>query len=146
MIAAGLPAATQLDLVILSAGYFQTDVRSFPIHDKLLLLTLDSQTLERLDWKDQVQMHTVCAIAPPFIAARLLPFLLPGSKFLLITTEGGSISLRTAEEGGGNYGHHASKAAANMVGRLLSFDLGKKGVIVVDIHVRYFPPSSYRES
>lgn len=28
------------------------------------------------------------------------------------------------------FGHHASKAAANMAGRLLSFDLKKEGVVV----------------
>ena len=44
--------------------------------------------------------------------------------------------MRTKEEGGGNYGHHGSKAAvANMVGRLLSHDLVEEGVAVVMIHV-----------
>ena len=61
--------------------------------------------------------------------------LAPNGKVALITTEGGSIALRTKEEGGGNYGHHASKAAANMVGRLLSHDLVDDGIAVVMIHV-----------
>lgn len=52
----------------------------------------------------------------------------------MITSEGGSIELRTKEEGGSNYGHHGSKAASNMVGKLLSFDLAKVGVSVVNIH------------
>lgn len=38
------------------------------------------------------------------------------------------------------FGHHGSKAAGNMVGKLLSFDLRDKGVIVAMIHVRHrFP-------
>ena len=32
------------------------------------------------------------------------------------------------------YGHHGSKAAGNMVGRLLSFDLRDREVVVVMIH------------
>lgn len=59
----------------------------------------------------------------------------PSAKVVLITTEGGSIALRTKEEGGGNFGHHGSKAAANMVGKLLANDLVDEGVAVVMIHV-----------
>lgn len=55
---------------------------------------------------------------------------------MLITTEGGSIALRTKEEGGGNFGHHGSKAAENMVGKLLANDLLDSGVTVFMIHVR----------
>ena len=33
------------------------------------------------------------------------------------------------------YGHHGSKAAGNMVGRLLSFDLRDRDVVVAMIHV-----------
>ncbi|KAJ6506963.1 hypothetical protein C8R45DRAFT_1208888 [Mycena sanguinolenta] len=42
----------------------------------------------------------------------------------------GSITLRHASEGGGNYAHHASKAALNMIGKLLSLDLKERGVAV----------------
>lgn len=45
------------------------------------------------------------------------------------------MGLRTREEGGGNYGHHASKAAANMMGKLLSLDMEKRGINVLSIHV-----------
>ncbi|KAM0751129.1 oxidoreductase [Meredithblackwellia eburnea MCA 4105] len=114
----GLEEADKLDLVIISAGVLKSD------------------TLETLSWKDHVEMYTAVSIAPAFIAARLskIKAFAPGAKLLLITTEGGSIALRTSEEGGGNYGHHASKAAANMIGKLLSIDLIKQGVTVVDIH------------
>jgi hypothetical protein len=33
------------------------------------------------------------------------------------------------------YGHHGSKAAANMVGHLLGYDLKKKGIPIVMVHV-----------
>lgn len=58
-------------------------------------------------------MYKICAIAPTFLAARLskLQAFAPGARLLLLTSEGGSIGLRTREEGGGNYGHHGSKAA-----------------------------------
>lgn len=59
------------------------------------------------------------------------------SKFILITTEGGSITLRTKEEGGGMFGHHGSKAAANMVGKLLAIEFYDKGITVAMIHVRF---------
>ncbi|KAK6603467.1 oxidoreductase [Botrytis cinerea] len=45
-----------------------------------------------------------------------------------------SITLRHEKEGGGNYGHHASKSALNMVGKLLSLDLKEHGIIVSILH------------
>jgi hypothetical protein len=59
----------------------------------------------------------------------------PAAKFIIITTEGGSIALRTVEEGGGLFGHHGSKAAANMVGKLLSIQFFDKGITVAMLHV-----------
>ncbi|KAJ8509392.1 hypothetical protein ONZ45_g8418 [Pleurotus djamor] len=108
----------KLDTVIVNAGVFK------------------AETLDEPNFEDEVEMYKVVAIAPVFIAHSLLKAdsLKSGSKFILITTEGGSITLRTKEEGGGNYGHHGSKAAANMVGKLLAVDLHDKGVTVVMIH------------
>lgn len=59
-----------------------------------------------------------------------------GAKLILITSEGGSITLRSPDEGGGQYGHHGSKAAINMVGKLLAGELKEKGITVSMIHVR----------
>jgi len=42
--------------------------------------------------------------------------------------------LRHDKEGGGNYAHHASKTALNMVGKLLSLDLKEHGVVVSIVH------------
>ncbi|KAJ6506972.1 oxidoreductase [Mycena sanguinolenta] len=46
----------------------------------------------------------------------------------------GSITLRHLSESGGNYAHHASKAALNVVGKLLSLDLKERGVAVGVVH------------
>ena len=54
--------------------------------------------------------------APAFIASALLEANLyaEGARFLMISTEGGSITLRTKEEGGGNYAHHGSKVRSSL--------------------------------
>ncbi|KAF8063275.1 hypothetical protein FPV67DRAFT_235324 [Lyophyllum atratum] len=113
----GLKGA-KLDLVIVNAGVFK------------------KETLDNPSFADEVEMYKVVSIAPVFLAHHLYKAdaLASPSKYILITTEGGSISLRTKEEGGGNYGHHGSKAAANMVGKLLANDLYDKGVTVAMIH------------
>ncbi|KAF8639262.1 hypothetical protein AX16_010334 [Volvariella volvacea WC 439] len=108
----------QVDLVILNAGIFK------------------KETLDEPNFADEVAMYTVVSVAPVFIAHHLIKAdaFAPGAKFILISSEGGSITLRTKEEGGGNYGHHGSKAAANMVGKLLASDLYDRKVTVVMIH------------
>lgn len=75
------------------------------------MVFISTQTLDHLDWKEMQKMVNICALAPAFILARLdkMDAIKEGAKVLLVTTEGGSITLRTNEEGGGNYGHHASK-------------------------------------
>jgi NAD(P)-dependent dehydrogenase (short-subunit alcohol dehydrogenase family) len=81
-------------------------------------------------------MYTTSSIAPVFIVHQLVRkrLLGKGSKVVLVSSESGSITLRHPKEGGGNYAHHASKAALNMVGKLLSLDLQDQGVIVSIVH------------
>lgn len=81
-------------------------------------------------------MYTTSAIAPVFIIHALANagLLQAGTKVVLVSSESGSIGLRHEKEGGGNYAHHASKAALNMVGKLLSLDLREKEVIVSIVH------------
>ena len=38
------------------------------------------------------------------------------------------------------YGHHGSKAAGNMIGHLLGYDLKERGVPIAMIHVRLESP------
>ena len=81
-------------------------------------------------------MYTTSSIGPVFIVHHLVKagLLVKGSKIVLVSSESGSITLRHESEGGGNYGHHASKTALNMVGKLLSLDLKEKGIIVAVVH------------
>lgn len=81
-------------------------------------------------------MYTTSSIAPVFVVHQLVQsgLLKSGSKIVLVSSESGSITLRHESEGGGNYAHHASKAALNMVGKLLSLDLKEKGIIVSIVH------------
>jgi NAD(P)-dependent dehydrogenase (short-subunit alcohol dehydrogenase family) len=76
------------------------------------------------------------SIAPPFLIHALSQahYLPRNSKIVLVSSESGSITLRHEKEGGGNYGHHASKTALNMVGKLLSLDLKEQGVIISIVH------------
>jgi len=107
-----------LDLLLFNAGYFTTE------------------TFEKLNFSEERKMMEICAYAPlRIVQALVLAGLLPrGSKVLLITSEGGSIGLRTEKEGGANYGHHMSKCAANMMGKLLAWDIKPRGVAVVMVH------------
>ncbi|KAJ5155946.1 hypothetical protein N7492_008749 [Penicillium capsulatum] len=113
-----LPPATKISTVIITAGYF------------------GFETFDAPDWDKQVQMYTTSAIGPVFVVHHLVKagVLAEGSKVILVSSESGSLTLRHEKEGGGNYGHHASKAALNMVGKLLSFDLKPKGIAVCLVH------------
>ncbi|KAJ5511545.1 Short-chain dehydrogenase/reductase SDR [Penicillium expansum] len=110
--------STKLSTVIVNAGYF------------------GFETFDSPDWEKQVQMYTTSAIGPVFVVHNLVKagLLDQGSKVILISSESGSITLRHEKEGGGNFGHHASKAALNMVGKLLSLDLKPKGIAVGLVH------------
>lgn len=81
-------------------------------------------------------MYTTSSIAPVFVVHALYQasLLRAGTKVVLVSSEAGSIALRHEKEGGGNYAHHASKAALNMAGKLLSLDLKDQGVIVSIVH------------
>ena len=109
---------TKLDTVIITAGYFATE-------------SFDSPS-----WENEIRMYTTSSIGPVFIVHHLVKagLLVKGSKIILVSSESGSITLRHESEGGGNYGHHASKSALNMVGKLLSLDLKEKGIMVAIVH------------
>eukprot|EP01084_Bolivina_argentea_P018629 34663_1 len=90
----------------------------------------------KVDYKACARMYQVCSLGPLQLFESLTnnTLLGEGSRIGMITSEGGSISLRTENEGGNNYGHHMSKCAQNMMGRLLAWDLKPKGIAIVSIH------------
>ncbi|KAL4949000.1 hypothetical protein BDW69DRAFT_188744 [Aspergillus filifer] len=99
-------------------------------------LTTQLPPSTKLSSDKQVQMYTTSTIAPVFVVQKLVKsgFLEKGSKVILVSSESGSITLRHESEGGGNYGHHASKTALNMVGKLLSLDVKDRGIAVGLVH------------
>ncbi|WPG97411.1 Hypothetical protein R9X50_00018600 [Acrodontium crateriforme] len=114
----------KLDLVIITAGYF------------------GKESFDEPDFTAEVKMYQTSAIAPVFVVHALHKAGLlksaaegkTGTKIILVSSESGSIGLRHESEGGGNYAHHASKSALNMVGKLLSLDLKKDNVAVGLVH------------
>ncbi|KAL2757714.1 hypothetical protein ACRALDRAFT_2051537 [Sodiomyces alcalophilus JCM 7366] len=118
---AQLDPSQPLSAVIISAGHFTTE---------------DLSPEKGPNWAEEQRMYTTSSIAPVFIVHALVNagLLRDGAKVVLVSSEAGSISLRHEMEGGGNYAHHASKAALNMVGRLLSLDLRDRGVVVSIVH------------
>lgn len=111
-------SAGKQDIVIISAGYF------------------GKESFDEPSWDKQIRMYTTSAVAPVFIVQALhkASMLADGAKIILVSSESGSITLRHESEGGGNYGHHASKAALNMAGKLLSLDLKEHNVAVGVVH------------
>ncbi|KAH9819393.1 NAD(P)-binding protein [Teratosphaeria destructans] len=122
-IATGLNGQQQ-DLVIITAGYFP------------------KESLEEPNWEAEVLTYKTSAIAPVFLTHHLHQAGLlrtatdgtTGSKLIIVSSESGSITLRHETEGGGLYAHHASKAASNMVAKLLALDLKDSGIAVVAVH------------
>ncbi|KAJ7062439.1 oxidoreductase [Mycena belliarum] len=124
-LASALPASVVLDVVVVCAGYFVTEA------------------FEEARWAEEVKMYTTCAVGPLFVVQALVGAGKvrtslggddAGGKIVLVSSESGSIALRHPTEGGGNYAHHASKSALNMVGRLLALDLAPRGIAVALVH------------
>ena len=107
-----------IDTVVITAGYFGTE------------------SFDEPKWEDEIKMYTISSVGPVFIVHHLVKadLVLKGAKIMLVSSESGSITLRHESEGGGNYAHHASKAALNMAGKLLSLDLKEKGIAVGMVH------------
>ncbi|ORY15847.1 oxidoreductase [Clohesyomyces aquaticus] len=120
-IAAHWEEETKIDLVVISATYFA------------------SETFEDLHWDKEVAMYKTVAIGPVFLIQHLVHsgLLKKNSRIVLVGSENGSIGLRHESGGAGNYGGHGSKAALNMVGKLLSIDLKPKEIPVAIVHTGY---------
>ncbi|KAF2625028.1 NAD(P)-binding protein [Macroventuria anomochaeta] len=111
---------SSLDTVIITAGYFATE------------------SLQKPSFEAQERMYRTCAIGPTILVTTLAndsnDLLGKDSKVIFVSSESGSITLRHEKEGGGNYGHHASKTALNMSAKLLSLDLKDRGVAIATVH------------
>ncbi len=88
---------------------------------------------ERLDTLDsRVMLHTyrVNSIGPMIVTQRFHPLLRAGSKVLNITSQLGSITLHMSN----HYSYNSSKAALNMLTRILASELRPEGVVAVVVH------------
>lgn len=117
----------KLSTIIITAGYFATEQYG------------------ESKWEEEVKMYTLSSVAPIFVLEQLDKHKLlldgqsdgqAGTKIILVSSESGSITLRHEQEGGGNFAHHGSKAALNMVGKQLSFDFKDRGIAVGIVHPR----------
>lgn len=114
-------AGKSIDILINNAGYFYGPV----------------EKLDSLNFEEELKMIDVCALGPLRITAAVANagLLKTGSKVAMITSQGGSIAWRTTQNPTGHdYGHHMSKAAANMMGVLLAQELKSKNICVVNLH------------
>lgn len=109
-----------LDVVVHNAGYFKRERESI---------------LEgTMDFADEVHTIDICAVGPLRVTNALwrAGLLKEGGKAIFITSQGGSIAWRDVQcPDGGDYGHHMSKAAANMGAKLVANEL--KGKFAVGI-------------
>jgi hypothetical protein len=84
-----------IDILINNAGYFKTEV----------------EALDALDFADEIKTIDICAIGPLRITSSLINggLLKEGSKVIMITSQGGSVTWRPVQcPNGGDYGHHVS--------------------------------------
>ena len=86
-----------------------------------------------LQQDDLCRVLLVNSVAPLMMAEGVFPLLEKGSKPMVvnISSDNGSISMRNS---GGKYGYCTSKAALNMITKILSFDLREHGILVLSLH------------
>lgn len=119
-----------------------TSLRS--LHDELQGTTLSTLwvvagvlsrvTLEDLDLNRIRQQFEVNALGPLRAVAALRGRIDRGGKVALLTSRMGSIADNTS---GSSYGYRMSKAALNMAGRSLAYDLRGDGIAVMLLHPGY---------
>jgi len=110
-----------IDILINNAGYFAEPL----------------ETLQNLDFKESLKMIDICALGPLRVSAALANarVINKGGRIAILTSQGGSITWRTTQSPEGcDYGHHMSKAAANMMGALLAQELKPKNITVAMLH------------
>ncbi|MDH3317012.1 MAG: SDR family oxidoreductase [Gammaproteobacteria bacterium] len=92
---------------------------------------LTRESLDDLNVDQIRKQFEVNAIGPLRVTAALLSNLKKGSKVAIVTSRMGSVEDNTS---GGRYGYRMSKAAVNMAGRSLAWDLKDQGIAVVLLH------------
>ncbi|GMH75767.1 hypothetical protein TL16_g06868, partial [Triparma laevis f. inornata] len=112
-----------VDVLINNAGYFYEPVE---------MISDDS-----LNFSEELKMIDICALGPLRVTSNLYQagLIKEGCKVAMITSQGGSVGWRTTQNPtGGDYGHHMSKSAANMMGVLVSQEFRSKNIPVTLLH------------
>jgi NAD(P)-dependent dehydrogenase (short-subunit alcohol dehydrogenase family) len=126
-----LSAETErLDLVINSAGVLSGNEKfSYPFG--------------KLRQEDLCRTILINSVAPLMIVEVVLPLLKRGMNPVVvnISSDNGSISRKTRA---GKYGYSASKAALNMMTKILSVELRSHGIVVVSLHPGWVKTSMTR--
>jgi len=93
----------------------------------------ESYTFGEIYKEDFSQVFLINSIAPLLMSERFLPLLEKSSdsKIVNISSQNGSISERNS---GGKYSYASSKAALNMITKILSYDLKDKGITALSVH------------
>jgi len=110
-----------IDILINNAGYFYEP----------------EEKIDSINYKEDWKMIDICALGPLRVTTSVVNagLMKEGSTVAMITSQGGSVSWRTVQNPtGGDYGHHMSKAAANMMAVLLSQELKEKKIAVGILH------------
>ena len=92
---------------------------------------LTRESLDDLDFDRMRRQFEVNSLGPLRLTAALLPLMGRGGKVVIVTSRMGSIGDNTS---GGRYGYRMSKAAVNMAGVSLAFDLKAQGIAVGILH------------
>lgn len=110
----------QLDILINSAGILSGNEEF-------------CRPLGELAQDDLCRTFLVNSIAPLMMTEAVIPLLKKSEQPVVanISSDNGSISKKNY---GGKYGYSASKAALNMITRILSADLSAHGIMVVSLH------------
>jgi NAD(P)-dependent dehydrogenase (short-subunit alcohol dehydrogenase family) len=115
--------AGTLDIVINNAGYFYEPV--------------EKVTDGSMAFDEEMKMIDICAVGPLRVSNALFRAgkITKGGKIAMVTSQGGSVTWREVQNpSGGDYGHHMSKAAANMGAKLLAQELKHEGIMVQVLH------------
>lgn len=134
-------ALADLDLQVISGVDVSDDASVARMSDALAGVRLDmlihcAGILTRERWDDLDldrirRQFEVNALGPLRVVSALRDNLGPGSKVGIVTSRVGSIGDNGS---GGNYGYRMSKVAANMAGKNLSHDLGRRDIAVFLLH------------
>lgn len=111
-----------LDVVINNAGYFYEP----------------NEKIDSLNFEEQIKQIDICGLGPLRVNAACVNnnVLADGAKLVIITSQAGSVEWRSTQNAGegGDYGHHMSRAACNMAGKLSSEEVRSKGYAVLLLH------------